>query len=219
MKTQRHRLAPAAFRAGFTLVELLVVITIIALMLGVLTPAYNKILANVIRKQVRTMLAGLEAGCKQYKSEACGGGSYPPAGAANLIKYLTGKGMAAEKDKAGTNYIEVPGGGFQMAKGGRIYGPYIDLNPKSISASGTGFVITDPYSSQIGYYVRQPSTTTFDGGGAPNIPDPASYCRQTAGGPQLVDMFCSSPGANRTYGTAIWDASSRDDIVTFVSEE
>ncbi|MCY2927043.1 MAG: prepilin-type N-terminal cleavage/methylation domain-containing protein [Planctomycetota bacterium] len=203
MISQRDTLRRSPSQAGFTLVELLVVISIIALVLAVMNSAYNQIVANIIRKQVRTTLATLEAGCKRYKSDLCGGGKYPPGGSANLFKYLTGKGMP----------MEVPNGGFQLIKGGRVYGPYVELEPKSIDANT--LTIKDAYSNKIAYCVQ--TGTTFEGEGqGPDTP-PAGYCKRTSGNDPEVDMYCASPGPDGKYAPRAWGVI--DDIVTFVSEE
>ena len=223
MTSRRYNFRRPPAQAGFTLVELLVVISIIALMLAMMVPVYNKIIYNIIRKQVRTTLASLESGCQTYMSETCGNGSYPPGDKSgetvNLVKYLTGKGMPDPLGipPTGTTYSPPPAGGVQMIWGGRVYGPYVELNPKSIVPVPGGYAIKDAYSNLIAYYVRQPLTSGFTGNGVPSIADPGAYCTQPPSTTPVVDMFCASPGPNGTYGTTAWADS--DDIVTFISEE
>lgn len=200
---------PARVRTGFTMVELLVVISIIALIIALVLPVYTHITNNIIRRKVRATIAALESGCQRYKSERCGNGNYPPAGAVNLFKHLTGRGMS----------MEVSTGGFQLVKGGVVYGPYIDLDSVLIGTDSGSPVFKDAYGNVLAYYVLSAGGGTFDGDGNPSIADPAAYCRQGSSSSSLVDMFVASPGPNKRYGANAWDTADGDDIVSFVSEE
>ena len=62
--------------AGFTLVELLVVITIIAILVGLISVAAVNVLWNARQTRIKIELDGLDMALKAYKEKY---GSYPPA--------------------------------------------------------------------------------------------------------------------------------------------
>ncbi len=64
---------------GFTLVELLVVITIIIILVGILVPAVGAIRRNARNVQTRSILGTLGTALESYKSEARLGSVYPPS--------------------------------------------------------------------------------------------------------------------------------------------
>ncbi|MGI8601593.1 MAG: type II secretion system protein [Verrucomicrobiales bacterium] len=67
MKTSRLDFSPS--RRGFTLVELLVVITIIAVLAGISIPAYQSILKKMTRMQAETTAKSLVNSISQYYAE------------------------------------------------------------------------------------------------------------------------------------------------------
>jgi prepilin-type N-terminal cleavage/methylation domain-containing protein len=68
-------------RRGFTLVELLVVITIIAILIGLLAPVVAIALAKAKETQIFTEIGELDSAMKAYKEKY---GSYPPSDLSNL---------------------------------------------------------------------------------------------------------------------------------------
>ncbi|MCY2930569.1 MAG: prepilin-type N-terminal cleavage/methylation domain-containing protein [Planctomycetota bacterium] len=211
MMTVLHRFRRRSpVRGGFTMVELLVVISIIALVIALVLPAYNSITSSILRRKVRATIAALESGCKRFKSENAGGdNNYPPGGAVSLLKCLTGSGMP----------MAVSGGGFQNFRpGGKVFGPYIDPDTVKIGTLSGSPVFKDAYGNVLAYYVRN-AGGGFEGGGDPSISDPMAYCRRTSSAAATVDRLIASPGPNKQYGATAWDANDGDDIVTFVSEE
>ncbi|MHC4698352.1 MAG: type II secretion system protein [Planctomycetota bacterium] len=66
-------------RGAFTLVELLVVISIIALLVGALLPAMSAVRNRAKTVQVKSQLNTLEQGVESYRGEETFGGEYPPS--------------------------------------------------------------------------------------------------------------------------------------------
>ncbi len=69
------------YRRGFTLVELLVVITIIAILIGLLAPVVAIALGRGREGQILTEMGELDSAMKAYKEKY---GSYPPSDLSNL---------------------------------------------------------------------------------------------------------------------------------------
>ncbi len=68
-------------RSGFTLVELLVVITIIIILMGLLTPVVINALTAAKNARILTEIGMLDAAFKKYKADV---GAYPPSDFYNL---------------------------------------------------------------------------------------------------------------------------------------
>lgn len=76
MFIQRRSQRTEAPRAGFTLVELLMVIVIIAILLALIVPAAQGVIATAREREVAAELTGLETGCSKFKARY---GENPPS--------------------------------------------------------------------------------------------------------------------------------------------
>jgi prepilin-type N-terminal cleavage/methylation domain-containing protein len=65
--------------AAFTLVELLVVITIIAILIGILIPAVAAVRRSAKNLQCKALLSVIEQGLETFKADGKLGGAYPPS--------------------------------------------------------------------------------------------------------------------------------------------
>jgi prepilin-type N-terminal cleavage/methylation domain-containing protein len=86
--------APRPTKRGFTLVELLVVVAIIALLAGLLTPALKAAMERAQRAQVQNLIQQLEVGLEQYMNDK---GEYPPCHWADLPDW-TAPALGADED-------------------------------------------------------------------------------------------------------------------------
>jgi prepilin-type N-terminal cleavage/methylation domain-containing protein len=103
--------------AGFTLVELLVVIAVIALLIGLLVPAVHSIRESARRSQCKVNARGLAAGCRQFES---------------VWRFLPPPGVAA-------GYVGDPDlGANKYQQGGWLYNilPYVEQT--NLHAMGAG---------------------------------------------------------------------------------
>jgi prepilin-type N-terminal cleavage/methylation domain-containing protein len=70
---------PQAGRAAFTLVELLVVVSIIALLVAILVPALTGVRDRAKAVATRSQITSLGTGLDAFKQESALGGTYPPS--------------------------------------------------------------------------------------------------------------------------------------------
>ncbi|HUU85228.1 MAG TPA: prepilin-type N-terminal cleavage/methylation domain-containing protein [Phycisphaerae bacterium] len=69
----------AVRRSAFTLIELMVVVTIIALLIGILLPSFNNMRVQARNVSTQSFFSALEQGNEMFKSERSIGGQYVPS--------------------------------------------------------------------------------------------------------------------------------------------
>jgi len=175
---------------GFTLMELMVVIAIIALLAGIMTPNVARRLERAKMTRTEADIAAMETAIAMYENDL---GSYPPFGIDFLETYLVGI------DSAG---VEIP------ANNPRWNGPYI----KGIEK--------DPWGQKYVYLKnrcpRKPSTCTVaTPATCPNNCPPiigTDYPANNDGGsvnaPDSLSYYIYSTGKNKATGTG----KNADDI-------
>lgn len=84
MTTLRH----SNRRAGFTLIEMLVVVAIIALLVGILLPSFTAVRVNAWKTQTVAQFNGLAGGLELYRKEQTIGGSLPPSASDNPTDFM-----------------------------------------------------------------------------------------------------------------------------------
>lgn len=140
-------------RRAFTLMELMVVISLIAILAGMVLAAMPAVLNQIKRKQVKLTLKEVEAGLSSYKLD---NGMFPinPTdeieGAHVLYKFLSG-----DFDEDGKLDDE--------SAGTKIYMEGIDWNTAKNQAqqrvgrtAGNRYALVDPFGNQIRYLCEPP---------------------------------------------------------------
>lgn len=131
-------------RQGFTIVELLVVIVIIALIMGILLPTVFRAYGSADKVAIAADLQTISTALDQYKSDF---GDYPrPAAASGGTRgaRLLVTALVAPGSKAADG---MDGPGFKVGLGTKIYGPYLDLTHFKLNTTATP--LGDPVQSVL----------------------------------------------------------------------
>jgi prepilin-type N-terminal cleavage/methylation domain-containing protein len=163
--------------AGFTLVELMIVIVIIALLVGIVVPSIAAARVSAKVAATKTLIATLDSGVRMFQTEEAFGRDYPPS----YAKAINGTG-SDDLYGAQTMALAVLGHDLQGTRGfvsgspptynfGTIAspnpdprkGPYVDAGKLQIvPASGLqGPVILDLFKQPVLYYKANISQTAF----------------------------------------------------------
>ena len=161
-----NRSRPA--RAGFTLVEMLIVIGIIIVLIGILMPMVTGIYGKASRQRVAGDLQAVAMALEAYKQEH---GDYPRIGtgfngAQTLARALIGPGPATNSPNAdgadgpGFRTRRLPGPNGTMGDAddvlqGRVYGPY--LTPDKFIVEATYSELYDRAKKPLLYFPASPA--------------------------------------------------------------
>ncbi len=75
-------------RSGFTLIEMLVVVAIIALLVGILLPSFTAVRTNAKKTQTLAQFNALATGLELFRKEQTIGGSLPPSASDNTSDFM-----------------------------------------------------------------------------------------------------------------------------------
>ena len=206
-----HR--PGTFRrpAAFTLVELLVVVSIILLMVAILAPAAVTAFRLTEKYISRSYIHLIQGGIGQYRNDF---GDYPPStgysgmtGAKMLAMFLTGYAGDADADGKPTDLAKDDGQegfGFRVAQRGVPHGPYNGCDELPMLADNVGDpnsarVFVDRFNRPILYYRFDKDNSKYEG--AHNTGGPADVNEYAKSGGKYVrtDFLLISPG-----GDGLW---------------
>ncbi|MBL7133293.1 MAG: prepilin-type N-terminal cleavage/methylation domain-containing protein [Phycisphaerae bacterium] len=175
---KRNRAGPGPrAAAGFTIVELMVVLLIMMLLLAVLAPTVQKIHRTIMRVTALTTVRLIEGGCKAYYDDF--NNQYPPSthvdyvgwsGSELLVLFLTGYGPdpGPGEQPDGTPGADLSaddgceGYGRRVEKRGRRFGPYNGterVKTKRVKREDETYkppVFVDCFDEEIYYYRYDP---------------------------------------------------------------
>jgi len=205
--------------AGFTLVELLAVITILVLIMAIAYPVILTITRDVRMTKTRTIISELDSGCQIYHNDH---GQYPDSGSEQLVSDMTGldTGTNPTVCSGGDYNAEVPG--FQVTDGGKVYGPYNNSDKYTIVNDGGNYFFEDAFGNEIKYFksgdytASPPTTPAYLSAADYTLPEPD-------GSPSMPTLPYAiiSPGYRWDFdgdGTAeLWDPSLDSDPRTDVN--
>jgi prepilin-type N-terminal cleavage/methylation domain-containing protein len=135
MKTQRY--------TGFTVVEMLIVISIIAILMAMLVPVLASVRRRAQVKAARALIDGIQDALGRYYIDF---DEYPPSNTSGL--------NGAVDPSSLYNYLAGPKGkGFDTVQGGvtRHHDPYMVLPPEYVQRSAGSTLIVDAWGSAIVY--------------------------------------------------------------------
>ena len=127
-------------RKAFTLIEVLVVITVRMMLMGMLVPAVIHVRKTAVRKLAATRLKGLALAIERYFLQV---GNYPPSTG------FPGDALWDDTDpqlgKYSLYWHLCGPGGDGIDYEGKTYGPYMDLDESQYVDDGAGRFILDPW--------------------------------------------------------------------------
>ncbi|MFP4052373.1 MAG: hypothetical protein ACLFV7_00745 [Phycisphaerae bacterium] len=159
--------------SGFTLVEMLVIISIIILLAGIAIPTVLNVRKQIAVKASYALINTLEAGCKAYKQDW---GTYPLADSeeawddGHLAQDLLGHYGDDDNDgEPSENKRDdgVPGYGFRKRANGKKVGAYVDPDKVKIRRDQKDRVVfLDEFDNEVKYERYRPDKGGYDGKGS-----------------------------------------------------
>ncbi|MCK4627245.1 MAG: hypothetical protein KAV00_18170 [Phycisphaerae bacterium] len=212
---------------GFTLVELLVIVGIIALLAGLLLPALNHFIIQSSKAKTQAAINLIDGACQHYFTDF---DDYPPSHDSNysgwtgselLVLFLTGYGPDAGNDGIPGADLSTDDGmpeyGFRLKQRGYVYGLYGVENLRVHDGGGRPeFVDTfGAFGNPILYY--RWTGSNYDGDHNNDGPGELnSYAKDSDGAYYRTDFILISKGHNQE-----WNAPSdmnSDDVTNFFNE-
>ena len=141
---------------GFTMVELLTVIAIIAILAGLLMPALRKARMKAMEAKAKAMISQLEIALSMYETDFGtypdydgGGGAYEEV-QWKILELLTGRNGDNQNWDLLTAHVD----------NNRWNGPYLDVKKDDIEWTGSGNYIKDPWGNPYVVIVDLDGSTT-----------------------------------------------------------
>lgn len=212
--------------AGFTLVEIMTIVVIIALLLAIALPSINRVRIRAMESGSYSTLYVIETGCRMYyddlerypSSDAAGPNSWQ--GRNNLVLALTGF-----LDLTGDG---ASGFGFRTEARGTVYGPYNGTEKIKTKMGSNGLPsFVDSFDQPFYYYRFDPAGDQYnpaDNGNVDFSPDASgrdvNYYTSETGPPDkyLNHTFVLMTRGSNEQWDPYRDNRETDDITNFVPE-
>jgi prepilin-type N-terminal cleavage/methylation domain-containing protein len=192
-------------RKGFTLIEMLIVVSVIAILAALLLPTISAVRLSAKKKATRLLVEGIVAGLKRYYTDF---DEYPPSSLAkpggvpyepgSIYKYLCGdKGQGLIKTEAGKKqHID----------------PYVVIPPENIRRDSNIVYVTDSWGKDIQYANCKAFTDNAKAG----TPDYVAVPTNETHNPNGVDVWSYGPDRVEAKDGLM---DLEDDIANWVSDK
>ncbi len=197
---------PRSRKPGFTLVELLVVIGIIALLVGVLLPMVMRARKSAAKIRMKNTLQTLSTGLEAYNQAW---GAYPVFDNgynSNAFTQLDRDNQRLVIDSGPRALYSGLVGKWAIRVGSEPYGPFVNVD--NLRVDRVNFWILDDYDKPILYVPAAFPKPNFAGKVGPTGTQLPAFCADGAtlgpitGAHTLVSPFYDHRAANQTYSTA-----------------
>jgi len=209
---------------GFSLVEMLTVITILVLLIGIIAPSVNNAMKVAKMRKTEAAISMLSTACEQYKMDF---EEFPPSeitiadiqmgsvgeGKEIIVLLLTGyAGDGSSSAIPDTGNFDDDDGktgfGFRTVTRGQVYGPYNGAETLNTSETSTP-VFKDAFGNDILYYRYDEANTQYQESHN-NTPRPSSTYLEACATVRKDFLFLS-PGPDGVYDASPADADAIKD--------
>jgi prepilin-type N-terminal cleavage/methylation domain-containing protein len=152
--TWRSRSSLSA-RGAFTLIELIVVVTVIVILTGLVLSTVGYVQKKAARSRAETEIAAMSAALENYKAD---NGVYPNNGDTNNLDARTNGDPRSTAYSQASLWLYKQLSGDSSGNRSPIGKSYMDFKPKMLlPAGGVGIVtaIADPFANSYGYSTAQ----------------------------------------------------------------
>ena len=191
-------------RKGFTLIEMLIVVAVIAILAALLLPTIGAIRQSAKKKATRMLVEGIVAGMQRYYTDF---DEYPPSSIpkpggvptedGSIYKYLCGDQGQGLTKKVGSQTRHID--------------PYITVPVENIRRSGTTVYITDSWGKDIQYANCKAHTENAKAGNPNYVPQHTNETHN----PNGVDVWSFGPDRIEAKDPM---KDLEDDIANWISE-
>ncbi len=169
--------------AGFTLIELIVVMTVIIILTGLVLSTVGYVQKKAARARAETEIAAMAAACENYKAD---NGTYPRGSMTDALDAKAAINMTSYQAASQYVYGQLAGDPDFDGVPNANYKSYMQFKPNMLGTDNTNKVYPrDPFGNSYGYSTIQAATgdttkgdnPTFDLWSTANSTDPNQWIK------------------------------------------